>query len=119
MAKILDLDEGVEPMEVMIGGQTVAVTHPADLPPEVMDRFAALGDLGEEGASLSDGMADEMRAVARAIAPGLPEEVPFMRVVRFLRWYADEMSAYMGEMATPKGEAPRKHSRLLRGLSRP
>ena len=115
MTKVLKLDEGVEPLIVDIGGRQIEVPHPADVDPEVLDRLAALSDLDEENVSFSNELADEALAVARAIAPDLPEDLTMMRAFRFLGWYGTIMGEYISGMPDPKSKGK---SRVLRGFSR-
>jgi len=114
---VLNLDEGVEPLEVVVDGRRVPVTHPADLSPEVMDRFAALGGVDEDEISFSESLAEEMRVVARLVAPELPASLSFMRVVRFLKWYGDVMARYLDDLP-PKEEAGPSRPRPSRARSR-
>ncbi|HFC09070.1 MAG TPA: hypothetical protein ENJ54_04315 [Chloroflexi bacterium] len=112
MAKVLKLDEGIEPLVVHLDGRQIEVPHPADMEPEVLDRLASLGDFDEDNASFSDELAAEIRDVARAIAPGLPEDISVMRALRFLGWYGNILSEYLeGLSSAPKAEGKSRRSR--------
>ncbi len=102
----LNLDDGVEPLEVEYEGKAYAVIHPADLPPEALETLAALGELESksEAEAFTEEMVAKIRQMVRTIAPEMPQ-VSLMRAVRLLTWYSKILAEYMEGFGAPKSAA--------------